>query len=125
MTAYRQPARAGPTERHAPSSPRRHGRRRLPAAPGAHRHPSHERTGTGTAAATPDGQAAAVGARGRRCVVLEVRPAEQPLSAEELRRREEELERLIVKAACLRAARLAEQNATGHVRVDAPARRRR
>ena len=45
--------------------------------------------------------------RARR-VLVELRPAPEPVSAEELRRREEELERLIIKAACRRAARLAE-----------------
>ncbi|MPZ50971.1 MAG: hypothetical protein GEU75_17005 [Dehalococcoidia bacterium] len=34
-------------------------------------------------------------------------PSSERLSAEELRRREADLERLIIKAACLRAARLA------------------
>ncbi len=46
-------------------------------------------------------------ARARR-VALALRPAGDPISAQELRRREEELERLIIKAACRRAARLAE-----------------
>ena len=45
--------------------------------------------------------------RGRR-VLVELRPASEPLSGEELRRREEELKQLIIKAACRRAARLAE-----------------
>ena len=45
--------------------------------------------------------------RARRMLV-ELRPAREPIS-EELRRREEELERLIIKAACRRAARLAEE----------------
>ena len=45
--------------------------------------------------------------RARRGVMVELRAATEPLSAEELRRREAELERLIVKAACRRAARLA------------------
>ena len=43
-----------------------------------------------------------------RRVAIALRPAREPLSAEELRRREEELERLIIKAVCRRAARLAE-----------------
>ena len=46
--------------------------------------------------------------RARR-VLVELRPAAESLSVEELRRREEELERLIIKAACRRAARLAEE----------------
>lgn len=80
----------------------------------------------GRTAAAPHGPSASspTAARGRRCVVVEVRPAEQPLSAEELRRREEELERLIIKAACRRAARLAEQNGNGLVRPNGRARRR-
>ena len=45
--------------------------------------------------------------RHRRQVTVELRPVSEPLSAEELRRREQELERLIIKAACRRAARLA------------------
>jgi hypothetical protein len=44
-----------------------------------------------------------------RHLLVELRPVPEPLSAEELRRREEELERLIVKAACRRATRLAEE----------------
>ena len=46
--------------------------------------------------------------RARR-VVVELRPASEPLSVEELRRREEELKQLIIKAACRRSARLAEE----------------
>lgn len=61
--------------------------------------------------------------RARR-VLVELRPAPEPVSAEELRRREEELERLIIKAACRRAARLAEglgglDPADGHAPVRA------
>lgn len=50
--------------------------------------------------------------RGRGPVRMELRPIEEPLSAEELRWREQELERLIIKAACHRAARLAGQSNT-------------
>lgn len=56
--------------------------------------------------------------RAGRGVAVELRPATEPLSAEELRRREAELERLIVKAACRRAARLAAGLAGGPGRVD-------
>jgi hypothetical protein len=44
----------------------------------------------------------------------------EPLSEEELRRREQELERLIIKAACRRAARLAGLPAPGAADVAAP-----
>ena len=59
-----------------------------------------------------------------RRLLVELRPVSEPLSAEELRRREEELERLIIKAACRRAARLAEglgglDPADGHAPVRA------
>ena len=47
-------------------------------------------------------------ARTRKRFEVEVRIASDPLRADELRRREQELERLIIKAACRRAARLAE-----------------
>jgi hypothetical protein len=50
--------------------------------------------------------------RGRRSVAVELRPAAEPPSDEELRQRERELERLIIKAACRRATRLAEQTGT-------------
>ncbi len=56
--------------------------------------------------------------RARRGVAVELRPAVEPLSAEELRHREEELERLIIKAACRRAARLAEELGGGPGQVD-------
>jgi hypothetical protein len=59
-----------------------------------------------------DGQRRQVG-RARRPVAVELRPTAEPPSDEELRRREQELERLIIKAACLRAARLAEQAGAG------------
>ena len=57
-------------------------------------------------------------------MLVELRPAPEPVSTEELRRREEELERLIIKAACRRAARLAEGHggldpADGHAPVRA------
>ena len=51
--------------------------------------------------------------RARRVVAVERRPTTEPLSAEELHRRETELERLIIKAACRRAARLAAEPAGG------------
>jgi hypothetical protein len=48
--------------------------------------------------------------RRRRALAVEVRAAEERPSAEDLRRREQELERLIIKAACHRARRLAGQS---------------
>jgi hypothetical protein len=68
-------------------------------------------SGTGTRREEPAARIAREAGRpgrGRR-MAIELRPAAEPLSAEELRRREEELERLIIKAACRRAARLAEE----------------
>lgn len=47
------------------------------------------------------------GRRRRRPITVELRTVSEPLSEEELRWREQELERLIIKAACHRAARLA------------------
>jgi hypothetical protein len=49
---------------------------------------------------------------------MELRPVAEPLSAEDLRWREQELERLIIKAACRRATRLAGQPAPGVEPVD-------
>ena len=51
--------------------------------------------------------AAASRGRARRHITVELRQVSEPPPVEELRRREEELERLIIKAACRRAARLA------------------
>lgn len=48
--------------------------------------------------------------RRRRSLAVEVRATAERPSAEELRRREQELERLIIKAACHRARRLAGQS---------------
>jgi hypothetical protein len=69
-----------------------------------------------SAAGTPSGTAAGAEprpARARRRVVVELRTPTSPFPEEELRRREQELERLIVKAACRRAARLAGQLGDG------------
>lgn len=52
--------------------------------------------------------------RSRRRIRIELRPIEHLSSAEELCRREQELERLIIKAACRRAARLAQQFGEAH-----------
>lgn len=48
--------------------------------------------------------------RRRRHITVELRQVSDPLPDGELRRREQELERLIIKAACRRAARLAGQS---------------
>lgn len=47
--------------------------------------------------------------RSRRRVEVALRLAEQPICADEFRQREQELERLIIKAAYRRAVRLATQ----------------
>jgi hypothetical protein len=74
-----------------------------------------------SAAGTPSGTAAGAEprpARARRRVVVELRTPTSPFPEEELRRREQELERLIVKAACRRAARLAGQLGDGPAAAD-------
>jgi len=58
--------------------------------------------------------------RTRRRVEVALRPAEQTISADEFRLREQELERLIIKAAYRRAVRLATQphSDTGHLSAE-------
>jgi hypothetical protein len=59
--------------------------------------------------------------RGPRQIMVEMREVAHPLSDEELRRREQELERLIIKAACRRAVRLAGLSSPTRVESSTPA----
>jgi hypothetical protein len=58
---------------------------------------------------------------GRRQITVEMREVAHPLGDEELRRREQELDRLIIKAACRRAVRLAGLSSPTCVESSTPA----
>jgi hypothetical protein len=58
--------------------------------------------------------------RRRQHFTVELRQLREPLADAELRRRQQELERLIIKAACRRAARLAGQSDAHAYKVYAP-----
>lgn len=108
--------------RHAtrPVQPRRRGHshvRRAHSLDAAHTAVFRRESGGGRTAAWPTQSSSSLPARTRKRFRVEVRIASEPLSPDELRRREQELERLIIKAACRRAARLAELSDNG--RADA------